>query len=132
MQYMLLIHFEEPIWDEFSNAEHKQVLDEYMEIVADVKAKGQYLSAGPLRPTSAATSVQVRNGRPLITDGPFAETREQLGGYFLVDVHDLDEALAIAKRLPGARYGTVEVRPLMSIEEHFGVPGPSAAQGLDS
>jgi hypothetical protein len=123
MQYMLLIHFEEPIWDEFSDAEHKQVLGEYMAVIDDLRCKGQFMSASPLHPTSAATSVKVRDGRPIVTDGPFAETREQLGGYFLIDVHDLDEALAVAKRLPGARYGTVEVRPLMTIEDHFGVPG---------
>jgi hypothetical protein len=128
MQYMLLIHFEEPIWDEFSDTVHKQVLDEYMGIISDLEVKGQYLSASPLYPTSAATSVKVREGKPLVTDGPFAETREQLGGYFLIDVNDLDEALAVAKRLPGARYGTVEVRPLMSIPEHFGAP-ESAAGG---
>jgi hypothetical protein len=127
MQYMLLIHFEEPIWDEFSDAEHKQVLDEYMEIIDDLQCKGQFMSASPLYPTSAATSVKVRDGRPIVTDGPFAETREQLGGYFLIDVGDLDDALAIAKRLPGARYGTVEVRPLMTIADHFGVPGAPGA-----
>ena len=127
MQYMLLIHFEEPIWDEFSDAEHEQVRDEYLAIIADLQGKGQFLSGSPLFPTSAATSIKVREGRPIVTDGPFAETREQLGGYFLIDVPDLDDALAVARRLPGARYGTVEVRPLMSIEEHFGVSGPNAA-----
>ena len=122
MQYMLLIHFEEPIWDEFSDTVHKEVLDEYMGIISDLEIKGQYLSGSPLYPTSASTSVKVRDGKPMVTDGPFAETREQLGGYFLIDVNDLDEALAVAKRLPGARYGTVEVRPLMSIPDHFGMP----------
>jgi hypothetical protein len=131
MQYMLLIHFEEPIWDAFSDDEHKQVLDEYMAIIGEMESRGQFLGGGPLHPTSAATSVQVRGGRPIVTDGPFAETREQLGGYMLIDVGDLDEALRIAKRLPGARYGTVEVRPVMSIEEHFGVPDPRS-QGSHS
>jgi hypothetical protein len=131
MQYMLLIHFEEPIWDEFSDEEHKQVLDEYMSIIGELESRGQFLGGGPLYPTSAATSVQVRGGRPVVMDGPFAETREQLGGYMLIDVGDLDEALRIAKRLPGARYGTVEVRPVMSIEEHFGVPDPRS-QGSHS
>jgi hypothetical protein len=129
MQYMLLIHLEEGVWDQFSDAEHQQMLGEYMEIIDGLQAKGEYISASPLHPASATTTVKIREGRQLVTDGPFAETREQLGGYFLIDVGDLDDALAVAKRLPGARYGTVEVRPLMNIEQHFGLPEPGGAPG---
>jgi hypothetical protein len=127
MHYMLLIHLEEAKWDEFSDAEHMQFLDEYMAIIGDLQSRGQYVSASPLHPASATTTVKIREGRLIVTDGPFAETREQLGGYFLIDVADLDEALAVARSLPGARYGTVEVRPLKNIDDHFGVTGSSAA-----
>ena len=78
-------------------------------------ARGQYVSASPLQPVATATSVRVRNGKPLVTDGPFAETREQLGGYFMVEAKDLNEAIQIAARIPGARKGTVEVRPVMEM-----------------
>ena len=76
---------------------------------------GQFLAASPLQPVSTATSVRVRDGRRLVTDGPFAETREQLGGYFLVDAKNLDEAIGIAGRIPGAKVGTVEIRPVIEI-----------------
>ena len=75
-----------------------------------------YLAASPLHPVSTATSVQVRNGKRLVTDGPFAETREHLGGYYLVDARDLDEAMSIAERIPGAKYGTIEIRPVLEIK----------------
>jgi hypothetical protein len=80
-----------------------------------LRLNGQYLAANPLHPTSMATSVRVRDGKRLVTDGPFAETREQLGGYFLIDANDLDEAIAIAARIPMARKGTVEVRPVVEV-----------------
>jgi hypothetical protein len=80
-----------------------------------LNASGQYVAAGPLHPVSTATSVRVREGKRLVTDGPFAETREQLGGFYIVDAKDLDEAMAIAEKIPPAKYGTIEVRPLMEI-----------------
>jgi hypothetical protein len=82
----------------------------------DLSSSGQYLDAAPLHPTSTATSVRVRDGKQLITDGPFAETREQLGGYFLIDAKNLDEAINIAKKIPGGRWGTIEIRPVMGIQ----------------
>ena len=87
------------------------------QLTHELNARGQYLAANPLHPTATATatSVQVRDGNPIITDGPFAETREQLGGYFLIDAKDLDEAISIAARIPGARLGTVEIRPVVEI-----------------
>ena len=112
MKYMLLVYGEEQASDE---AEKEQCRGESAQLVHQMRSTGQYLAAAPLHPVSTATSVRVRDGKRFVTDGPFAETREQLGGYFLVDAKDLDEAIDIAGRIPGARLGTVEIRPLMEI-----------------
>ncbi len=88
---------------------------ESAQLAQDLNSTGQYLDASPLHPIATATSVQMRDGKRLVTDGPFAETREQLGGYYLVEAHDLDEAIGIAERIPPARFGTVEIRPVMEI-----------------
>jgi hypothetical protein len=112
MKYMLLIYLEEQALDE---AERQHCYEESTQFTHQLKSNGQYLAASPLQPTSTATSVRVRDGKRVVTDGPFAETREQLGGYFLVDAKDLDEAIGIAARIPGARVGTVEIRPLLEI-----------------
>jgi hypothetical protein len=112
MKYMLLVYDDEQASDE---AEREQCYRDSAQIAHELRSTGQYLAAAPLHPVSAATSVRVREGKRLVTDGPFAETREQLGGYFLIDVKDLDEAIDIAGRLPGARLGTVEIRPIMEI-----------------
>lgn len=88
---------------------------ESAQVAHDLHSAGQYLAAAPLHPTSSALSVRVREGKRLVTDGPFAETREQLGGYFLIEANDSDEALEIAARIPMARVGTVEVRPVIEI-----------------
>lgn len=114
MKYMLLIYSDENVWTE---AERMQCMKESTELTHDLHAKGQYLGASPLHYVSMATSVRVRDGKRLVTDGPFAETREQLGGYYLIDVADLDEALAIAARIPGAKRGTVEVRPIFELPD---------------
>ena len=112
MKYMLLIYLDENALDE---SERELCYRESTELAQEIQAAGQYLAAAPLHPTSMAASVRVREGRRLVTDGPFAETREQLGGYFLVESRDLDEAIAIAARIPMARRGTVEVRPVIEI-----------------
>ena len=112
MKYMLLICRDEPAWDRLSATERKQVYHEILALSQELTARGQYLGGSPLYPSSAATSVRVRDGRRLVTDGPFAETREQLGGYMLIDVKDLDEAIAIAARIPLARTSTIEIRPV--------------------
>ena len=112
MKYMLLIYANEQAWTE---AEREQCYGESTQFAHQLKANGKYLAANPLQPVATATSVQVRDGKRLVTDGPFAETKEQLGGYFLVDARDLDEAIDIAGRLPGARKGTVEIRPVVEI-----------------
>jgi hypothetical protein len=118
MKYMLLIYADEQAWSE---AEREACYEESTQLAHQLQANGQYLSASPLQPVSMATSVRVRNGKPLVTDGPFAETREQLGGYFLIDAKDRDEAIAIAERIPMARRGTVEVRQVI---ERTGLPTP--------
>jgi hypothetical protein len=94
---------------------HRQAIQEAVQLTHEMNARGQYLLASPLHPVSTATSVRVRDGKPLVTDGPFAETHEQLGGFYLIDVDNLDEAIRIAERHPGARLGTVEIRPIMEI-----------------
>ena len=112
VKYMLLICRDEQAWDRLSVTERQRIYGESMELAQELTSRGQYLGGSPLHPSSSATSVRVRDGKPLVTDGPFAETREQLGGYMLIDVKDLDEAIGIAARVPLARTSTVEVRPV--------------------
>ena len=112
MKYMLLLCRDEPVWEKMSPAERGQAYDKMVELSEELTRRGQYLGGSPLHPASSATTVRVRNGKRLVTDGPFAETREQLGGYLLSDVKDLDEALAIAARTSLAATGAVEIRPV--------------------
>jgi hypothetical protein len=112
MKYMLLIYLDEQA---LSEAERQECYAESTQLAQEIHSSGQYLAANPLHPTSMATSVRVRNGKRLVTDGPFAETREQLGGYFLIEANNLDDAIGIAARIPMARKGTVEVRPVIDI-----------------
>ena len=112
MKYMLLVYLDEL---GLSETEREQCYVESAHLAQDLNSSGQYLSAGPLHPTSTATSVRVRHGKRLVTDGPFAETREQLGGYYLIEARDLDEAIGIAERVPVARMGTIEIRPVLEI-----------------
>jgi hypothetical protein len=113
MKYILLIHDEEQAWDKLSDSEKNTIYSEYGQFGEQIKASGNYVTGSQLQPTSTATSVRIRDGKRLVTDGPFAETREQLGGYYLIDANDLDEAIGIAARIPSARMGTIEVRPLV-------------------
>lgn len=112
MKYILLIHHEE----ELDEDERQHLLKESVQLANDLHKKRQYLDAAPLQPTSATISVTVREGKRIVTDGPFAETREQIGGYFMIEAKDIDEAIDIAGRIPGARIGTVEVRPVREVE----------------
>ena len=112
MKYMLLIYGDENALDQESR---EKCYGESTQLCHDLQAKGQFLGAKPLHLTSKATSVRMREGKRLVTDGPFAETREQLGGYFMVNAANLDEALEIAARIPGAKWGTVEVRPVVEL-----------------
>jgi len=115
MKYMLLIHDDEKEWAKMSDAERQKIYVEYGAFSAGLKAAGQYLAGSQLQPTSTATSVQVRDGKRLVTDGPFAETREQLGGYYLVEAQNLDEAIGWAAKIPSAKMGTIEVRPVVEM-----------------
>ena len=124
MQYMLLVYLDEQALDE---TEREQCYVESVRLTHELKSSGQYVAAAPLQPTSTATSVRLRGGKRLVTDGPFAETREQLGGYFLIDAKDLDEAVGIAARVPMARRGTIEVRPVVELK---GLPVESRAAPL--
>lgn len=119
MKYMLLIYSEESVWGE---GERESCYQESTQLVHELNASKKFLAASPLHSVSTATSVRVREGKRQVTDGPFAETREQLGGYFLIEAADLDEAIGIASRIPGARKGTVEVRPVVELS---GMPGPA-------
>jgi hypothetical protein len=112
MKYMLLVYLDEKALTE---AEYKDCYIKSAQLTQDLNASGNYVSASPLHPVSTATSVRVREGKRLVTDGPFAETREQLGGYYVIEAQDLDQALSIAERVPPARFGTIEVRPIMEI-----------------
>ena len=112
MKYMLLIYGDEHALDP---DEREKCYVESAGLARELAASGRYVDASPLHLTSTATSVRVRDGKRLVTDGPFAETREQLGGYYLIDAADLDEAIAIAARVPGVHWGTIEIRPVMEI-----------------
>jgi len=112
MKYMLLIYMEE---NAMNATEREHCYVESAQLCQELHSQGRFQSANPLQPIATATSVRVREGRRLVTDGPFAETREQLGGYFLIDAPDLDGAIGVAARIPGARKGTVEIRPVMEI-----------------
>jgi hypothetical protein len=113
MKYMLLIYMSE---DAMTERERQDCYKESTGLARELHAAGKFLSANPLQPVATATSVRVREGKRLVTDGPFAETREYLGGYYLVDARDLDDAISIASRIPGARKGTVEVRPVVELQ----------------
>jgi len=113
MKYILLIHDEERSWEKHGQAERDQMMAAYRRFTQEIQSTGNYLAGAQLQPTASATSVRVRDGKRLVTDGPFAETREQLGGYYLIEAKDLDEAIAIAARVPSAAVGTIEVRPLV-------------------
>ena len=117
MQYLLLIYGEEKAWTELSEAERNRMYGEYMTFTADIKKSGHWIGGNPLQPIHTATTVRVRDGKVSTIDGPFAETREQLGGYYLVEAKDLDEATRLAARIPGAKLGSIEVRPVMPIPD---------------
>jgi hypothetical protein len=115
MKYMLLIYDNEQVWATLSASEQQRLFGDYMAFTDGIKASGHYIAGAPLQPIATATSVRIRNEKQLVTDGPFAETQEQLGGYYLVDARDLDEAIGLAARIPSVRLGTIEIRPVMEI-----------------
>jgi hypothetical protein len=126
MKYMLLVYTDENAW---TDSEREHCFVESTELTHVLNAQGKFLGASPLHPVATATSVRVRNDKRLVTDGPFAETREQLGGYFLIEAEHLDEAIDIAGRIPGARKGTVEVRPVLELS---GLPQASSEVPLST
>jgi hypothetical protein len=119
MKYMLLVYLNEQAMTE---TEREQCYVKSAALAREIHSTGRYLDASPLHPISTATSIRVREGKRLVTDGPFAETREQLGGYYLIDAQNLDEAIGIAERIPAACWGTIEIRPVLEIG---GLPEPS-------
>ena len=115
MKFMLLVHHDEEAFGRISETKRKEMPAESVELTHQLHTNEQYVHASPLHPAATAAVVRVREDKPLVTDGPFMETKEQLAGYFLINAQDLNEAIRIATRVPGARFGTVEVRPLIEI-----------------
>jgi hypothetical protein len=113
MQYLLLIYDQESQWGKLSEAEQGKMYQEYGDFTQSITKSGHYIGGNQLHPVAKATTVRVRDGKKLITDGPFAETKEQLGGYYMIEAGNLDDALAIASRIPSARFGSIEVRPIV-------------------
>ena len=112
MKYMLLIHEDEKAWRRLSEDERNRIYADYRKLSEEIAASGHLIDGSELQPTSTATTVRVRNGKRMVTDGPFAETREQLGGYYLIEAANLDQAIEIAGKIPSARTGGIEIRPL--------------------
>src|SRR5689334_23134629 len=113
MKYLLLIYENESAWTNSSEAEQGKIYQEYMDYTNGIRKSGNYVAGEALQPIATATTVRVKGGKTVTTDGPFAETREQLGGFYMVEAKDLDTALDLAARIPGARNGSIEVRPIM-------------------
>jgi hypothetical protein len=116
MKYLCLIYQDETRWPILPKAEAEQIYGEYFAFTDGIKSSGHYIGSNRLEPTRTAITVRVRNGEVLTTDGPFAETKEQLGGYYLIEARDLNDAVQVASRIPGARSGSIEVRPVMEIK----------------
>jgi hypothetical protein len=122
MKYMLLIYHDEHSWDSRTEDERQNTYAEYRQLIEELRSSGKYLFGDQLQPATTAQSVRVRDGNQLVTDGPFAETREQVGGFFMIEADNIDEAKSIAARIPSARTGTIEVRPV--------VPSAASAPGV--
>lgn len=116
MKYMLLIYHDEAAWNALTEAERQEIYREYRQLIQELQTSGKYIAGDQLQATTTASNVRVRSGQQMVTDGPFAETREQLGGFFMVEAKSLEEANSIAGRIPAARTGTVEVRPVVESE----------------
>jgi len=120
VRYLLSIYENEKAWESLPEAESQQVMGEYMAFTESIQKSGNYAAGEALQPTATATTVRIREGKRLTTDGPFAETKEQLGGFYLIDAANLDEAIAIASRIPAARSGSIEVRPVVDFSQPQG------------
>ena len=117
MKYMLLIHHDEQTWNAHTEAERQDIYREYRELIQELQTRGEYLVGDQLQAAATAKIVRVRDGRQLLTDGPFAETREQIGGFFLVEARNLDDARSIAAQIPSARTGSIEIRPVVETSQ---------------
>ncbi len=115
MRYLCLIYEDEKQWESMPQQEQEAIFGEYWAFTEGIQSSGHYKGGNPLQPTGTATTVRVRNGKVTTTDGPFAETREQLGGYYLIEAKDLNDAIQVAARIPAARSGSIEVRPVMEV-----------------
>jgi hypothetical protein len=122
VKYLCLIYDDEKLWETMPAAEQDAIMGEYRAYVSDLRASGHYVAGSQLAPTATATTVRERDGRLAVTDGPFAETKEQLGGYFLIEARDLNEAIQVARRIPSARFGSIEVRPLVPTTPDASLP----------
>ena len=118
MRYLCLIYEDEAAWQKMPKPEADKIYGEYFEFTDSIKKSGHYVGGNPLQPTQTATTVRVRNGKVSTTDGPFAETKEQLGGYYLVEAKDLNDAIRVAAKIPSARVGSIEVRPILEMTQH--------------
>jgi hypothetical protein len=119
MKYLCLIYENEKQWESLPPAEADAIMNEYFKFTDDIRKSGKYVAGEALQPTATATTVRVRNGKVSSTDGPFAETKEQLGGFYVVEARDLNEAIQIASRIPSARFGSIEVRPVMDFSQQM-------------
>jgi hypothetical protein len=117
MRYLCLIYEDEKAWQSVTQAEMEKGMAEYNAFTESIKKNGNYIGGEALQPTPTAKSVKVRNGKVSTTDGPYVETKEQLGGYYLIKAKDLNDAVQVASRIPGAKNGTVEVRPIMEFDQ---------------
>ena len=115
MKYLCLIYSDETQWPKLPKAEMDKMIGEYLDFGDSIKQSGHYIGGNRLQPTAAATTVRIRSGKLSTTDGPFAETKEQLGGYYLIEAKDLNDAILVASRIPGARFGSIEVRPIAEV-----------------
>ena len=116
MRYLCLIYDDESKWSKMAKAEADAMMGEYFAFTEGVKKSGHYIGGEALQPTQTATTVRVRNGKVSSTDGPFAETKEQLGGYYLINARDLNDAIQVASKIPSAKLGSIEVRPIMEFD----------------
>ena len=116
MKYLCLIHDDEAAWAKLPKEEIDRVMGEYASFTEDIQRSGHFVGGEQLAPSTTATTVRVRNGRTVVTDGPFVETKEQLGGFYVVEARDLNEAIQIAARIPSAQFGAIEVRPVVPAE----------------
>jgi hypothetical protein len=113
MRYLCLIYENEKAWETLPPAESEAIMNEYFQFTDDIRKNGKYVAGEALQPTASATTVRVRNGKVSTTDGPFAETKEQLGGFYLIEATDLNDAMQVASRIPSARLGSIEIRPVI-------------------